>query len=173
MALLATEQKGDYEDGDEPHISGLDGDDHQILVPLRNEIDIDHKERDVDEAVEIIENSKEPFWGNLIKKLYLDGFTVDQIQEAFTWANQSFKWTGQICIWFQESKPTCMEQLQFASGDGNPKYVRGVIQRLIEQNCTETEPEPESEPTQQEQPQLPQPINAQVNIAPVQSAQKQ
>ena len=124
----------------------------------------------IEQAERIIEQSKEPFWGNLIKKLYLDGFTIDQIEEAFKRCNQSFKWKGQICIWYQESKPTCIQQLQFANGDGNPQYVKSVIQSLIEQNCKKdpTPPPPQMNENeekqnqpQQEQPQQGQPAAVQ------------
>eukprot|EP01083_Nonionella_stella_P181204 648259_1 len=92
----------------------------------------------IEEAAQIIRQSKEPFWGELIKMLYLNGFEIDVIKEAFKVAHQAFKWRGQIGIWFQESRPTCNEQLEFADGNGVESWQ--VIKRLIEQNCQESTP---------------------------------
>lgn len=118
----------------------------------------------IEEAVKIIEASKEPFWGELIKKLYLDGFEIDQIEEAFKRCNQYFKWKGQICIWYQDSNPTCIQQLQFANGDGKPEYVKKVIKGLIEENCKEDEKkEPEPDPNQNQNQDQPQDANAKAN----------
>ena len=113
----------------------------------------------VEQAQRIIESSKEPFWGKLIRQLYLDGFTIGQMECAFKKANQTFKWTGQLCIWYQESKPTCIEQLQFANGDGNPEYVKDVIRTLIEENCQPEEEKEEPQPDEKKDENQDQPQN--------------
>eukprot|EP00484_Ammonia_sp_Unknown_P010671 CAMPEP_0197055382 /NCGR_PEP_ID=MMETSP1384-20130603/63911_1 /TAXON_ID=29189 /ORGANISM="Ammonia sp." /LENGTH=138 /DNA_ID=CAMNT_0042488941 /DNA_START=69 /DNA_END=485 /DNA_ORIENTATION=+ len=119
----------------------------------------------VEQAEKIIEQSKEPMWGELIKRLYRDGFDIDQIEEAFKRTNQGFKWKGQIHIWYQESRPTCIEQLQWNNGDGNRQYVRSVVRTLIEQHCKE-EPvviEPEMKVDEQKQNENPNEQNTQNN----------
>ena len=162
---MAAEHKMEFDhDDDDPFISGLGGQhDPEFLIPDQwgGAAERRHKDvPDVDDAVDIIENSKEPFWGKLIKKLYLDGFSIEQMEEAFILSNMQFKWTGQICIWFQEStpRPTCVEQMRFAAyelGERNTEHCRSVIQRLIESNCAEIEPEPEPLPQEQSVDQPP------------------
>ena len=95
----------------------------------------------VKDAREIIRKSKEPFWGKLIGRLYREGYTVDQMREAFERENLSFKWNGQIHIWYQDSNPTAIEQLQFALGQGNPEYVNKVIQTLLDKHCSSNDEE--------------------------------
>eukprot|EP01083_Nonionella_stella_P010508 29894_1 len=106
----------------------------EVMEPDFN-VHLMDKYKAIEKATCIVEQSKEPFWGDLIKKLYRAGFTVDQIEEAFKRANQKFKWKGQISIWYQESGPTCSEQLEFANGDGRPTYVKAVIKQLVDDNC--------------------------------------
>merc|ERR1712013_257530 len=101
--------------------------------------------------------------GELIRTLYLDGFSIEQMEEAFKRANQGFKWSGQICIWYQDERPTCIEQLQFANGNGNPKYVKNVIKGLIEKHCVKA-PEPEPEPQVIAQPEPVQGATATVTV---------
>eukprot|EP01084_Bolivina_argentea_P249976 418639_1 len=100
------------------------------------------KLKTIEQAQTIISQSKEPFWGILIKELYDKGFSIDEMEDAFKEANQSFKWSGQIQIWYQDTKPSCIEQLQFANGDGKPEYVKQVVEQLIEDNCKDKTPIP-------------------------------
>lgn len=81
----------------------------------------------------MILNSTDPFWGNLITKLYREGFSIQQMQEAFSVPKQSFKWYGQLTIWFQESKPTCIEQIEFQNGKG-PGMLHSTLPRNSDWN---------------------------------------
>eukprot|EP01083_Nonionella_stella_P291032 990380_1 len=48
----------------------------------------------IDEAAQIIRQYKEKFLVELIKILYLNGFDIDVIMEAFKVAHKAFKWRG-------------------------------------------------------------------------------
>eukprot|EP01084_Bolivina_argentea_P271079 461123_1 len=129
---------------------------HESVIPVHtnnsnvkeysnvHKVDLDFldKMNKIEKAEMIISKSKEPFWGELIKKLYDEGFSIEVMEEAFKRAHQGFKWSGQIQIWYQDTKPSCIDQLQFANGDGKSEYVKKVIEKLIEDNCKDKTPPP-------------------------------
>ena len=45
----------------------------------------------VEHAERIIDKSTEPFWGKLIRKLYLDGFSIDQMEVKYC-AQDDTRW---------------------------------------------------------------------------------
>ena len=108
------------------------------------------EEKSIDDAVDMIKASKDPFWGNLLRQLYLDGYTVEQIELAFRCAGQAFKYSGQINIWFQDTRPSAADNLTFAHGHGsNPlkkdvDWVKNLIESLFERYC-KPDPEPSKE----------------------------